>query len=147
MRWQTKHYDFRFKGTPTAGIGIHPTRAWLSQLVNFKNAIWTWGHFRRTICNNEKRDKYLDFTREIKKLCNMEVIVIPIVISVLRTVLKSLGEKSKVGDRPNYSIDEIGQNTDKNPRGQRRIGVPQTPVKDHQQALVWKIERNNNPIY
>ena len=23
----------------------------LSQLVNFKNAIWTWGHFRRTICN------------------------------------------------------------------------------------------------
>ena len=21
------------------------------QLVNFKNAIWTWGHFRRTICN------------------------------------------------------------------------------------------------
>ena len=26
---------------PTAGIGIHPTKAWLSQLVNFKNAIWT----------------------------------------------------------------------------------------------------------
>ena len=24
---------------------------WLSQLVNFKNAIWTWGHFRRMICN------------------------------------------------------------------------------------------------
>ena len=23
---------------------------WLSLLVNFKNAIWTWGHFRRTIC-------------------------------------------------------------------------------------------------
>ena len=30
-------------------IGIHPT--WLAQLVNFKNAISTWGHFRRTICN------------------------------------------------------------------------------------------------
>ena len=28
-----------------------PSKAWLSQLVNFKNAIWTWGHFRRTICN------------------------------------------------------------------------------------------------
>ena len=25
----------------TAAIGIHPTKAWLSQLVNFKNAIWT----------------------------------------------------------------------------------------------------------
>ena len=41
-------YDFRFKWTATAAIGIHPTKAWLSQLVNFKNAIWTWG---RTICN------------------------------------------------------------------------------------------------
>ena len=24
-----------------AGIGIHPTKSWLSQLVDFKNAIWT----------------------------------------------------------------------------------------------------------
>ena len=52
MRWLTNVYDFSFKWIPTAGIGIHPTKAWLSQLVNFKNhAIWTWGHFRRTICN------------------------------------------------------------------------------------------------
>ena len=55
MRWLTNFYDSRFKGTATAGIGIHPTEAWLSQLVNFKNAIWTWGHFRRTICNNYHR--------------------------------------------------------------------------------------------
>ena len=41
MRWQTNFYDFRFKGTATAAIGIHPSKAWLSQLVNFKNAIWT----------------------------------------------------------------------------------------------------------
>ena len=41
MRWQTNFYDFRFKWTATAGIGIHPTKIWLSQLVNFKNAIWT----------------------------------------------------------------------------------------------------------
>ena len=51
MRWLTNFYDFRFKWTATAGFGIHPTKAWLSQLVNFKNAILTWGHFRRTICN------------------------------------------------------------------------------------------------
>ena len=42
MRWLTNFYDFRFKWTATARIGIHPTKAWLSQLVNFKNAIWTW---------------------------------------------------------------------------------------------------------
>ena len=47
MRWLT-NYDFWFKWTATAAIGIHPTKTWLSQLVNFKNAIW---HFRRTICN------------------------------------------------------------------------------------------------
>ena len=51
MRWLTNFYDFRFKWTPTAAIGIHPTKIWLSQLVNFKNEIWTWGHFRRTVCN------------------------------------------------------------------------------------------------
>ena len=48
IRWLTNFYDFRFKWTATAAIGIHPAKAWLSQLVNFKNAIWTWG---RTICN------------------------------------------------------------------------------------------------
>ena len=41
MRWLTNFYDFKFKWTATTGIGIHPTKAWLSQLVNFKNAIWT----------------------------------------------------------------------------------------------------------
>ena len=49
MRWLIIFYDFRFQWTGTAGIGIHPTKAWLSQLVNFKNAIWRWGHFRKTI--------------------------------------------------------------------------------------------------
>ena len=51
MRWLSNFYDCRFKWTATAGIGIHPTKAWLSLLVNFKNAIWTSGHFRRTISN------------------------------------------------------------------------------------------------
>ena len=36
MRWLTNFYDFRFKWTATAAIGIHPTKAWLSQLLNFK---------------------------------------------------------------------------------------------------------------
>ena len=48
MRWLTNFYDFRFKCTATSAIGIHLTKAWLSQLVNFKIAIWD---VRRTICN------------------------------------------------------------------------------------------------
>ena len=51
IRWLTNYYDFSFKWTATEAIGIHPTKAWLSQLVNFKNAICTWGHFKRAICN------------------------------------------------------------------------------------------------
>ena len=44
MRWLTNFYDFWFKWTATSAIGIHPTKSWLSQLVNFKNTIWTSGH-------------------------------------------------------------------------------------------------------
>ena len=47
MRWLTIFYAIRFKWTATAAIGIHSTKARLSQLVNFKNTIW---YFRRTIC-------------------------------------------------------------------------------------------------
>ena len=41
IRWLTNFDDFRFKWTATAGIVIHPTKTWLSQLVNFKNPMWT----------------------------------------------------------------------------------------------------------
>ena len=41
----------------------------------------------------EKKDKYLDLTRELKKLWNMRVKVVPIVIGALGTIPKGL-EKS-----------------------------------------------------
>ena len=66
MRCLNNIYDFRFKWTATAATGIHPTKAWLSLLVNFKNAIWTSGHFRWTICN-----KILFWTW--KKWCHRKV--------------------------------------------------------------------------
>ena len=39
---------------------------------------------------SEKRDKYLDLARELKKILNMKVTVIPIVIGLLGTVTKRL---------------------------------------------------------
>ena len=48
MRWLINFYDFSFKWIAKAGIRIHLTKAWLWQLVNFKNAIW---HLRRTQLN------------------------------------------------------------------------------------------------
>ena len=42
------------------------------------------------IKENEKRDKYLDFARELKKLWNMKAMVIPIVIGAFGTVPRCL---------------------------------------------------------
>ena len=38
----------------------------------------------------EKKDKYIDLARELKKLWNMKVTIIPIVIGPFRTVTKRL---------------------------------------------------------
>ena len=38
----------------------------------------------------EKKDKFLDLARELKKLWNMKVTIIPIVIGTLGTVTKSM---------------------------------------------------------
>ena len=43
-----------------------------------------------TLKESEKRDKYLDLAKELKKLWNMKVTVIPIVIGALGTVTKGL---------------------------------------------------------
>ena len=49
--------------------------------------------YRVKISENEKRNKYLDLTRQLKKLWNMRVTVIPVVIGALGTVLKGLERK------------------------------------------------------
>ena len=40
--------------------------------------------------NNNNKDKYLDLARELKKLWNMKVMIVPIVIGALDTVTKGL---------------------------------------------------------
>ena len=50
----------------------------------------------------EKKDKYLDLARELKKLWNMQVTIIPIVIGAFGTVTKGLSkglEDLEVGGR------------------------------------------------
>ena len=48
----------------------------------------------------EKRDKYLDLARELKKLWNMKVTVIPIVIGAFGTV-------TKVGREPSVEMQSV----------------------------------------
>ena len=64
---------------------------------------------------NEKKDKYLDFARELKKLLKMKVTIIPIVIGSfgkitewLKNKIGGLGNKRTSGDHPNYYIIENG---------------------------------------
>ena len=47
-------------------------------------------HHRINLKESEKKDKYLDLARELKKLWNMKVTIVPIVIGALGTVTKGL---------------------------------------------------------
>ena len=65
-------------------------------IVNKKQRTCRIGDFavatdhRVNLKEGEKRDKYPDIARELKKLWNMKVTVIPIVIGALGTVIKGL---------------------------------------------------------
>ena len=85
---------------------------------------------------SEKKDKYLDLARELKKLWNMQVTIIPIVIGAFGTETKGLLkglDDLKVEGRVGPSND---QNTEKSPGDLRELAVTQTPVKNHQLKLM-----------
>ena len=46
--------------------------------------------YRINLKESEKKDKYLDLARELKKLWNMKVTIVPIVIGALVTITKEL---------------------------------------------------------
>ena len=96
---------------------------------------------------SEEKDKYLDLAWELKKkkkLGNIKVRIIPLVIGALGTVTKGLickrtrglGNERMSEGTPNYNIAEISQNTEKNPRDMGKLVITQTPVKDHQLTLM-----------
>ena len=88
----------------------------------------------------EKRDKYLDLARELKKTvehagdnytnCNW------CVWNSYKRITKGtegLGIWRSSGNHPSYSIIENGQNTEKSPGD---LLSQQTPVEDHQLTLI-----------
>ena len=90
---------------------------------------------------NEKKDKYLNLARELKKhesdnytncdWCSW--------YSHQRLIKGTgeLGNKRMSGEHPYYII-ENGRNTEKSLGVLRRLAVTQTSVKDHQLMLMWK---------
>ena len=77
-------------------------------IINKKKGIYKTVDFavpadhRINLKEYEKKDKYLDLARELKKLWNMKVTIVPIVIGVFGTITKGLLkglEDSEVGGR------------------------------------------------
>ena len=71
---------------------------------------------------NEKKENYLEIARELKKLWNMKVTIIPMKIGAFGKITKGLikalgglGGQKTSGDHSNYNIIENGQNTEKSP--------------------------------
>ena len=83
----------------------------------------------------------MDLARELKKLWNMMVTVIPTVIGAFsnKEIIKGtggFGSWKTSGDHPKYNIIENSQNTGKSPEDLRRIAVTQIPVKNRQLKLM-----------
>ena len=96
-----------------------------------------------------KKDKYLDFAKELKKKQTMEhengVNTNSNWVSWFshQRIDKKTGGlgNNRSGDHLNYSIIKIGQNTEKSLGDLRRLAVSQTPLKDHQLMLMWQTLR------
>ena len=76
---------------------------------------------------NEKKDKYLDFPRELKKTMEHESDTCYCCSwyshqSIIKGA-RELGNKRTSGDHPNYNIIENGQNTEKSTGDLRRLAV------------------------
>ena len=87
---------------------------------------------------SEKKDKYMDLARELKTTMEYEGdgdtnCCEGARYSHQRTDkdTRGLGNLGTSEDYPNYSIVEIGQNTEESPWDLKRLAVAQTPVEDH----------------
>ena len=70
------------------------------------------------IKESEKRDKYLDLAKELRKLWDIKVTEVPIVIGALGMISKGLErglDNRKTTNEPRPSSIKIGQNTEKSP--------------------------------
>ena len=91
---------------------------------------------------SKKKGKYHDLAWEMKKLWNMKMQVLPVVICILGTVTKNWygnwrsWKLQDVGETINYRIIKISQDTEKSPEDLTRLVVTQTRVRNHQLSLV-----------
>ena len=94
---------------------------------------------------SEKKDKYLDLARELKKTVQYESDVYTnsnwYSLYTPRRIIKAtegLGNKRVSGDNKKYDIIEISQNNEKSRGDLRRLAVTQNSLPDQQLTLIGK---------
>ena len=94
---------------------------------------------------SEKKDKYLDFARELKKTMEREGDNYTnddcyswYSHQKISTRNGGLGDKRTGGDCPIYYIIEVGQDTENSPGDSRILAVTKILVENHQLTLMWK---------
>ena len=91
----------------------------------------------------ENKDEYLDLARELKKIWNMKVIIIPFLTGAFGTVtkglLKNLGDLELDGGVDTLQTKALLRTA----RIQSRVleTCTQTPVKNNQLTLMWKTQK------
>ena len=83
------------------------------------------------IKEREKRDKFLDLARELRKLWNMRIGTLWNGHQRIVKGARRVGNRRTNRDHPNYNIINIVQNIKKSPVGLKGVAVTQTQVKDH----------------
>ena len=78
----------------------------------------------------------MDLARELKKLWNMKVKVIPIVVGTVPKGLEKGLESLEIRGRIDTIQNTALLHTQKSPGDLRRLAVTQTPVKYHQLTLM-----------
>ena len=94
---------------------------------------------------SEKRDKYLDLARELKKPMKHEGDGETNYNCCTRNNPQRIGKGTRIlgnkrtrGNHPDYIIIKIYQNTENNSLDLKRLAVTQTRVENQQLTLVWK---------
>ena len=79
--------------------------------------------YRIKIKESVKREKYVDLARELKKLWNMKVMVIPFIIGALGTISKGLVKGLEdLGIRGQVEMIQL-KNPEKSPGDLRKLAV------------------------
>ena len=104
---------------------------------------------RVTLKENEKRDKYHDLVRELKKKKTNRETWKWRWYQLYRhqridTGAGGLGNKRAMGDNLNYSVIRIGQNAEESSENLRKLVVTQTTVINHRLTLMGKTPKRVN---